>query len=167
MIVCNSTVLIFLSKIDKLYLLKELFKTVLIPEEVKREVVDQGKKKNCLDAIEIENSINDGWIKVDSVEIQPLLNNVGIDDGEAGAISLAYKKKVGILLDQTHAREAARLLKLRPKGTIYVLLLALKKKMIDYDTYLLSLLDLTEFGFRMSQEVYIEAVRMGKMINGK
>jgi len=54
MIVCNSTVLIYLSKIDKLFFLKELFKTVLIPEEVKREVVDEGKRKNYLDAIEIK-----------------------------------------------------------------------------------------------------------------
>lgn len=164
MIVCNSTVLIYLSKIDKLFLLRELFKTVLIPEEVKKEVVDEGKKRNHIDAKEIENVIKKGWIKTEPIKIEPILENIGIDKGEAEAISLAYKKKWGILLDQTHAREAAKLLKLKPRGTIYILLLALKKGLIDYDNYLLCLLDLIEFGFRMSQEVYIEAVRLGKII---
>ena len=164
MIVSNSTILIYLSKIDRLFLLKELFKTVLIPEEVKKEVVDEGKKRDHIDAIEIEKAIKDGWIKTESIKIEPILKNIGIDNGEAEAISLAYKKKLKILLDQTHARDAAKLLRLKPHGTIYVLLLALKKGLIDYDNYLLSLLDLIELGFRMSQEVYIEAVRLGKII---
>lgn len=164
MIVCNSTVLIYLSKIDRLYLLRELFKTVLIPAEVKREVVDEGKRKNYIDAIEIEKTITDGWIKIEAIKIEPILKNIGVDKGEAEAISLAYNKRLGILLDQTHAREAAKLLKLRPRGTIYVLLLALKKGLIDYDNYLLCLLDLTQLGFRMSEEVYIEAIRLGKTI---
>ena len=162
MIVCNSTVLIYLSKIDKLWILKELFKTASIPEGVKREVVDQGKIKNCVDALEIEKSINPGWIKVEDITVDLILEDIGIDKGEAEAISLAHKKKVLILLDQTHARNAAKLLGLKPRGTIYVLLLALKKRLLDYDSYLLCLLDLVEMGFRMDQEVYLEALRLGK-----
>ncbi|MDP7140866.1 MAG: DUF3368 domain-containing protein [Candidatus Woesearchaeota archaeon] len=167
MIACNSTVLIFLSKLDKLSLLKELFKQVLIPEEVKREVVDEGKRKNHIDAIETEKAINEGWIKVENTEIHPLLMDIGIDKGEAEAISLAYKKKLGVLLDQTHAREAAKLLVVGPKGTLYVLLLALKKRLISYDDYMLSLFDLIQFGFRMSEGVYLEAVRLGKELAKK
>tara|TARA_Y100000310_G_C20695215_1_gene825192 strand:- start:1446 stop:1949 length:504 start_codon:yes stop_codon:yes gene_type:complete len=167
MIACNSTVLIFLSKLDKLSLLKELFRQILIPEEVKREVVDEGKRKNHIDAVETEEAINEGWIKVENTEIEPILANIGIDKGEAEAISLAYKKKLEILLDQTHAREAARLLGVKPKGTLYVLLSALKKGLISYDDYMLSLFDLIQFGFRMSEEVYIEAVRLGKELTKK
>lgn len=167
MIVCNSTVLIFLSKIDRLYLLKELFKTVLIPGAVKKEVVDEGKKRDHIDAIEIEKAISNGWIKIENVKIEPIIGNIGIDRGEAEAISLAYRKKSEILLDQTHARDAAKLLKIKPKGTVYVLLLALKKGLINYDNYLLCLLDLVEFGFRMSEEVYIEAIRLGKETSKK
>lgn len=167
MIVCNSTVLIYLSKIDKLWLLKELFRTILVPDEVKKEVVDQGKRKNQIDAIEIERGIDEGWIKLKSVEIEDILDNSGIDKGEAEAISLAYKEKLGVLLDQTHARNAAKLLNLKPRGTIYVLLLALKRGLLNYDDYLLCLLDLIELGFRMSQEVYLEAIRLGTAVKQK
>ena len=167
MIVSNSTVLIFLSKIDKYWLLKRLFDTVIIPEEVKKEAVDQGKKGNCIDAVEIDRSISDGWLKVQKIEVLKELRDIGIDKGEAEAISLAVKLKKDVLLDQTHARMAAKLVGLKPKGTIYVLLRALKKKILTYDDYLISLQDLAEMGFRMSQEVYLEAIRLGKLVKTK
>ena len=127
MIVSNSTILIYLSKIDKLFLLKELFKTVLIPQEVKKEVIDQGKKHNHIDAMGVEKAVNEGWIKIEKTNVIPALNDIGIDKGEAEAISLANKKKLNILVDQDHAREAALLVGIKPRGTIFVLLLALKK----------------------------------------
>ena len=167
MIVCDSTVLIYLSKIGRLGLLKRLFGKVLIPEEVKKEVVDEGRKRNHIDAADVEKAILRGWIGVKVTSIDPILENIGIDKGEAEAISLAYYQKKGILLDQTHAREAAKLLKLKPRGTIYVLFLALKKRQISYRQYELCLLDLVDTGFRLSEEVYIEALRMGKELSRK
>ena len=48
-VVSNATPLIYLAKVDKLNLLKSVFSNVFIPEEVKREVVDEGKRlKNIL-----------------------------------------------------------------------------------------------------------------------
>lgn len=167
MIVSNSTVIIFLAKINKLDLLKSMFNSVLIPEAVKNEAVDEGKKKNYIDAMQIEKAINDGWIKAEPVQIENIVDNLNIDKGEAEAISLAHQKKLKLLMDQTHAREAAKLLNLQPRGTLYVLFLALSKKLIDYDEYLKLLEELIGYGFRMSQEVYLEAVRMGKEINKK
>jgi len=67
-----------------------------------------------------------------------------------------------ILVDQTHARLAATIFGLKPKGTIYVLLRALKEDLFGYDDYLKLLEDLVRSGFRMSDEVYLEAVRLGK-----
>jgi len=165
MIVSNSTPLIYLSKIGKFFLLKEIFSTVLIPEEVKNEVVDKGKEKNHIDAFEVEKAIQEGWVQVKKINTHVLLIPLGIHKGEAEAISLAHEMKLGVLLDQTHAREAAKLLDLQANGTIFVLLLALKRKFLDYDTYLLAIRDLIDVGFRMSEEVYLEAVRMGKEIS--
>jgi len=162
MIVSNTTVLIFLSKINKLDLLEKLFKIVLIPEEVKREAVDKGKERNYIDANQIEKAINEKWIKVESVKIEPIIENLNIDKGELEAISLAYQKKVKLLVDQAHARDAAKLLKIMPRGTIYVLFLALSKGLINYEEYMDYLEQLINHGFRMSEEVYLNAVKMGK-----
>ena len=162
MIVSNSTPLIYLSKIDKFYLLRELFGKVLIPLSVKEEVVNAGRKFDHIDAIETEKAIKDKWLIVEKTKIIPELKDIGIHEGEAEAISLAYSRKLMVLLDQKHARIAARFMALKFRGTIYVLLRALEKDLIDLDIYLLSLEDLVEVGFRMNQKVYLRTVRMGR-----
>jgi len=162
MIVSNSTPLIYLAKIGKLFLLRDFFKEVLIPEEVQKEVIDRGKEENCPDAFIVEKALREGWIKVEKVSVIKELQEFGIDLGEAEAISLALKSKSEILVDQTHARIAAKALGLKPRGTIHVLLRALKKGKLTYDEYLSSLEDMVKSGFRLSSEIYLEAVRLGR-----
>ena len=162
MIVSNSTVLIYLAKIGKLNLLKELFRDVLIPAEVFNEVVIQGKEHQHPDAFIVESVIEEGWIYIKDIEAFVELEDFGIDLGEAQAISLAKSLGVPVLLDQTHARNAAKAFGLRPRGTIFVLLAALKKKLLTSDDYQDSLEDLVKAGFRMSDVVYLEAVRLGR-----
>jgi len=162
MIVSNSTVLIYLAKIGKLKLLKELFGEILIPAEVFDEVVIRGKEHQHPDAFIVESAVEEGWIHIKDVEVFGELEDFGIDPGEAQAISLAKSLEVPILLDQTHARNAAKALGLKPRGTIFVLLAALRKKLLTSENYQDSLEDLVKSGFRMSDEVYLEAVRLGR-----
>jgi len=165
MIVSNSTVLIYLAKIGKLNILKKLFKKILIPAEVFNEVVIRGKEHQHFDAVIVERSVEEGWIEVKDITANEELEGFGIDPGEAQAISLARSLGVPVLLDQTHARIAARALGLKPRGTIFVLAAALKKKLLTYEEYLDSLEGLVKAGFRMSEEVYLEAVRMGRNVD--
>ena|SRR3989304_10158577 len=162
MIVSNSTVLIYLAKIGKLSLLKELFREVAIPTEVFAEVVIRGKEQQHPDAFIVEGAVEEGWIYIKDIEAVGELEEFGIDLGEAQAISLAKSLGVPVLLDQTHARNAAKALGLKPRGTIFVLLAALRKKFLTYEEYQDSLEDLVKAGFRMSDEVYLEAVRLGR-----
>jgi uncharacterized protein len=162
MIVSNSTVLIYLAKIGKLILLKKLFEEVLIPVEVFNEVVIRGKEHQHPDAFLVESVVEDGWISVKESGVIGELEEFGIYPGEAQAISLAKLLGVPILLDQTHARNAAKAFGLKPRGTIFVLLAALRKKLLTSEDYQDSLEALVKAGFRMSDEVYLEAVRLGR-----
>lgn len=164
MIVCNSTVLIYIAKIGKLSLLKELFGEVLIPAEVFNEVVIRGKENQHPDAFVIEAAVEEGWIEVKEIEALRELEEFGIDSGETDAISLAKSLGLPVLLDQTHARIAAKALGLKPRGTIFVLAAARRKKLLSYEEYHDSLEELVKAGFRMSDEVYLSAVRMGRKI---
>ena len=161
MIVSNSTVLIYLAKIGKLGLLKILFKKILIPPEVFNEVVIRGREHQHFDAVIVERSVEEGWIEVKDIAANEELESFGIDPGEAQAISLARSLGVPVLLDQTHARIAARALGLKPRGTIFVLAAALKKKLLTYEEYLDSLEGLVKAGFRMSEEVYLAMLARG------
>jgi predicted nucleic acid-binding protein len=106
--------------------------------------------------------VKEGWIYVKDVESVGELEEFGIDLGEAQAISLAKSLGVSVLLDQTHAKIAAKALGLRPRGTIFVLLAALRKKFLTYEDYQDSLEDLVKAGFRMSDGVYLKAVKLGR-----
>src|SRR4030042_1911967 len=152
-VVSNATPLIYLAKTGRIDLLKKVFGKVFIPEEVKIEVVDKGKLLKEKDAYTIENAIHEGWIKVltaETIEVP-----MKLDKGEVAALSLAKKLKLNVvLLDEVSARSAARLLDLTPRGTVFVLLKALKKKAIDLDGFLDVLSQLISEGFRMKEEVY-------------
>ena len=164
-IVSNATPLIYLAKIGKLELLKRIFTQVLIPKEVKEESVDKGKDLGQADAFVIEKAIEEGCIRV--VETEPLESPIELEAGEIAAISLAVKKGIKeILIDEAPARTAAKLFGLKPRGTMFVLLSALKAKEIDLEQFLDIMSQLTEQGFRLKEEIYLEAIRKARRIAG-
>ncbi len=162
MIVSNATPLIYLAKVGKLKLLK-IFGEVIIPEEVKVEVVDRGKAMEKTDAYVIERAINEGWIKVSKAELIDI--PIELHPGEKAVLSLA--KKLGIeevLVDEKPARFAAKLLGLKPRGTVFVLLKALKEGMMDLDEFLDTLSEMLKHGFRLKEDIIVEAIREAKRI---
>jgi len=162
-IVSNATPLIYLAKTGRIDLLRKVFGEVSIPEEVKIEVVDRGKQLGERDAYIIERATDEGWLKVLSAEIVKI--PMKLEVGEVAVLSLA--KKLGakeVLMDEAPGRMAAKLLNLKPRGTIFVLLKALEKKEIDLDEFLEVFTQLIRHGFRLKEEVYVEAVREARRI---
>jgi len=163
-IVSNATPLIYLAKVGKLDLLRKIFGEVFIPEEVRTEVVDKGKQLRESDAYSVENAISKGWLKVKkagTVEI-PLR----LDPGENAALSLA--KGLGLretLVDEAPARTAAKLLGLTPRGTLFVLLEALKRREIDIEKFTHILNQMIGHGFRLKEEVYLGTLSEGRRIS--
>ncbi len=129
MTVSNSGPLIHLAKIDRLKLLKELFGEVIIPEEVKLEVVDRGKDEGIADAFLIEGEIENGWILIDRSnddKSKKIAESAGIEIGEASAIMLAKKRNCAVLIDDLAARRFATGLGLEVVGSIGVLVRSAK-----------------------------------------
>jgi len=165
-IVSNATPLIYLAKIGRLGLLRRLYTEVFIPEEVKAEVVDRGKKLEEVDAYTVEKALKDGWLK--TLKTEPLEITIRLHPGETAALSLATMLGIReILLDERMARTAARLLGLSPRGTIYVLLRGLEERELSLDDFLESLAQLTQHGFRLKEEAYIEVMKKARQIAEK
>jgi predicted nucleic acid-binding protein len=165
MIVSNSGPLIHLAKIDRLKLLKELFREVVIPREVKLEVVDRGKNEGIADAFLIEREIENGWILIDhSNDDKPkeIADSAGIEMGEASAIMLAKKKDCSVLIDDLAARRFAIGLGLEVVGSIGVLVRSAKMGHIPKDKALENLDKLSKVMW-LSVDVY-EGAR--KVIEG-
>lgn len=160
MIISNTSPLIYLAKLNKLELLKELFNKIIIPKEVFDEVI-KGKEEKYFDAIKIENAVKSGWIDVKEITIGKELEEFApeIDIGELSVIQLALRLKPEmILIDDASARAIAESFGFNVKGTLYILLKSFSKKMIDKKQIKILLNELVSVGFRISTELYVKVL---------
>ncbi len=165
MIISNATPLIYLAKVQQLELLKKIFGKVVITPEVKQEVVDRGKALQKPDAFLIEREIEKGWIIVKE-STEKVVIVFDIHPGEKSVIALAksLSQKV-VLMDEMMGRKAAQLSGLTPRGTVYVLLEALKKRHLTFDQFITILDTLANEGFRLREEIYTKAMEKAREIS--
>ena len=166
-IVSNATPLIYLSKADQLGLLHKMSKEVFIPNAVYREVVIHGKHREENDAFRVEQAIRNGCIQVKEVK-KICHTNLSIHSGEVEVISLAKEMDIKIvLMDDIKARTAAELAGLIPKGTIWLLLKAVKQKILNFEHFLVVLDNIVKSGFYLKQDVFLKAVHKAKALSEK
>lgn len=137
-VVSNAGPLIALGKLGQLGLLLKLYDEILIPREVYNEVVVNGLRLGASDARAVDFLIRQGHIRVVDVTLpspspawaQP------IDAGELEAIVLAQQQSADwVLIDNAHARKAARQAGLRPKGTVGLLLEAFRQSYLTLQEF--------------------------------
>jgi predicted nucleic acid-binding protein len=146
--VSNAGPLIHLAKISVLALLHELYGEVISPAEVKSEVIDRGQEKGYADAIKIQEAIEAGWMKVEEVTVgrkfATAAKVAGLRDAELAVAYHAYKNRTMALLDDEGARVFARTLGISIRGSVGILLEAVKKGLIRKDDGLRKLDELAE-----------------------
>lgn len=158
MIVSNAGPLIHLTKIGRLNLLKELFKSVVIPKTVKIEVIERGKERGAPDAFLIENEVGK-WIIVEediNDKVKEIAKRAGIELGEAIVIMLAKEKGFPALIDDSAARRFAIGLGLEVTGSIGVLIKVAKAGINTKEEALEGLEKLTKVMW-LSVDVYKDA----------
>jgi len=100
-VICDSSILILISKVEILDLLIEIFGEILIPQAVYIESVEQGKKFKKMDAFLIEKRIDEGKIVVieikDFSEKHKLIEDFNIHEGEAESILLYSEVNANLL----------------------------------------------------------------------
>jgi len=132
----------------------------MIPEEVCREVVEKGLEEGLSDALVIKEGVGEGWIKVSKLnekEVELCRRIVEhtseIHLGEAQAIILARGKDALLLMDESSGRAFAETWGLRVRGTLYVLLRALREGMLGKEEAREVVLELVEKGFRIDPKL--------------
>ncbi len=153
--VSDASPLIWLSKMGRLALLRKLYGEVVIPEEVYREVVERGFEEGLGDALVVKEGVDEGWIRVSKLDekgvelCRRIVEHASeIHLGEALAIVLARGSDTLLLMDESSGRAFAETWGLRVRGTLYVLLRALRGGMLGKDEAREAILHLIEKGFR-------------------
>jgi len=103
--ICNTGPLVALSMIDRIDVLRHLFKLVAVPEAVHMEILEGGTTGAGL-----ANYRKVKWIKVmkSSNPLDPLLKT-SLDIGEAAVIGLAREMNANVvIIDERKARKIAR-----------------------------------------------------------
>ncbi|MBI5413406.1 DUF3368 domain-containing protein [Candidatus Peregrinibacteria bacterium] len=149
----NSSVLIFLAKLDVLHLLEgfELF----IPDAVKNELL----AKESVEKDRLEKFLKQKTIKI--IKIKKLRQFSAIlGKGEMAVLNIAVEKKISdVLLDDRRARSLAKLHGLTPRGTIWVILNAFKNGVIDKKETKSLIYNLPSKGFRIDEVLFMEILK--------
>lgn len=145
--ISDSSPIIFMAKINSLDILKKLYHNITIPQEVKEELLIEEK----LDSKIISKAIEEGWIKIES---QNDKFNLKLGKGEDAAISLAKEKNDSILIDDALGIKAANSFNIKIIRTTTVILLALKKKLINKKEAHNLINKLIESGYYISPNYY-------------
>ncbi len=131
-VVSNAGPLIALGKLGQLGLLLKPHDEVIIPREVYNEAVVSGLRLAAPEAQAVDYLVQQGHIRV--IDIDTSSSSLpawaeAIDVGEAQVILSAQQLNADwVLIDNLHARRAARHVGLALKGTIGLLLDAFRRK---------------------------------------
>jgi predicted nucleic acid-binding protein len=165
-VVSDTSPLIWLAKTRKINLLRLLFKEIIIPKEVYEEAVEKGLEHGFSDAITIKECVNQGWIKLSKLKptdhdlIQRIYEHAfEIHQGEAQAIVLAREMSSLLLIDESAGRALAEAWGLKVKGTIYVIMSALRNGLIDQTDAKETVLTMVTKGFRLEPNLLAKLIK--------
>lgn len=165
--VADSTVLIYLAKLGRLRWLSERYDEVLVPDAVWHEVVQEGREAGAADAVAVDRAFEEGPLRRAEAPSDEALTGIGLEPADADVLAVALGDDVrDVLTDDLGIRRVARAMDLRPRGTLYFCLRAVDRGDLEYDTYLYTLEELLAAGFRMSPELFMRAVRLGRELAG-
>ena len=159
-VISDSTPLIYLAKIGRLGLVKDVFGRVFIPEAVFNEAVVQGKALNISDASIIEKFVGE-WIMRERVraevdaEYRFLDTNTRLGLGEKEAIKLCKQLNVNyFIVDDREARRVSRILNVRPIGTCGIIIQSCRQGSTTSVEAIKIVDDLVKTGFRLDLTLY-------------
>lgn len=147
-IISDTSCLIALSKIDKLYLLRDLYQEIIVTQDVFEE---------------FGRSLPD-WIIISELRNKQTQSEIEkrLDKGEASSIALALE--IGnstLIIDEIKGRKIAQTFNIDIIGTIGVILLADKRGLIE--DVVGTILKLVNNGFRLSDKIIDKIIeRYGK-----
>lgn len=152
-IICNSSPIIGLAKVDRLDIIEKLYQEIIVPEAVFDELITKGRDKDK--TAEINELIDQNIVTVQNVSNRELIRALrkDLDYGESEVIALALELQADlVILDEKDARDIAEFYNLKKIGLLGVLIRAKERGFISsVKEYMDKLINA---GFRIDQNLY-------------
>ena len=157
-VVSDSSPLVYLTRLGRFELLRQIYGEVLIPSAVWQEVAVAGA--GFPEGGTVRQAVADGWlVPVSAGAVRPSIaaSIAGLGDAEREAIQLALERGAMLIVDEADGRQAAMLLGIPTTGTVGVLIEARLRRLITTLKPELDRLRSTT-NFRLSDPVYHRAL---------
>ena len=162
LLVFNSTPLIYLVKVGLSRVLEGLSGEKVTSFEVKREVVDEGKRRGVPDAVVLEKLFDGKVFQVvepkDEEFVSRLLKTRGLHVTDAEVLALAWELNGLAVVDDEVARKTAKVYGIAYVGTPYVLVRAVSEGLVDKRRAKQAVNEMVFAGWRCSVESYAQIV---------
>lgn len=159
-IVLDATPLIYLTKAGLSRILEELKEEKITSPHVKREVVDEGKNRGIPDAIILEKMFQNRVISTKELEnnefLHTLLKTRGLHITDAEVLAIAKELHGTAIVDDAVARKTARIHGISYAGTPYLLMRAIKQRLITKERAKQAVKDMISEGWRCDIETYTQ-----------
>jgi len=163
-LVFNSTPLIYLTKVGLSKIFEGLKEEKLTSPQVKREVVDEGKRKGVPDAVILEKMFENKMFRAvepsDRVFLSRLLETRGLHVTDAEVLALAKELDGLAVVDDEVARKTAKVYGIAYVGTPYVLVRAVLQKLITKERAREAVNEMVSAGWRCSIESYAKIIEV-------
>ena len=157
-LVLNATPLIYMAKIGLSKIFEELKYEKLTSPSVKKEVVDEGKRKGVADTIILDKLFIIGVFKVvepkDKNFLESLLQTRGLHMADAEVLTIAKEHDGIAIVDDEVARKTAKIYGVSYAGTPYILAKAVSAGVITREKAKQAINEMVFAGWRCSIETY-------------
>ena len=161
----DSSPLIYLDKVGLNWIFKQLEGEKIIPTQVYKQVVTEGKNQGYADALISEDLVNKGVIKVVQVAedgFREMLKSLEkeLHEGELEVLTLAKNKGGVAVLDESIAREVGSVLRIEVRGTLFLIFLMVRKRELKKEEAKYKVDLMIRNGFRLGHEEYQEFLNL-------
>nr|CBH38647.1 conserved hypothetical protein [uncultured archaeon] len=161
----DSSPLIYLNKVGLNWIFKQLEGEKIIPTEVYKQVVTEGKNQGYADALISANLVNKGVITVVQVAengFKEMLKSLEkeLHEGELEVLTLAKNKGGVAVLDESIAREVGNVLRIEVHGTLFLIFLMVRKRELKKEEAKYKVDLMIRNGFRLGHEEYQEFLHL-------
>jgi predicted nucleic acid-binding protein len=162
-LILNATPIIYLCKIGQSNLLRQLQEEKYTTQKVIEEVVDKGKFVGAPDAFIAEQLIQQAIIKVKQPRNTAFINLLSkipdLHQAETQVLALAKELNGIAIIDESIARETARIYGIEAHGTVYLILRLFYKGKITKKQAREAIDKMIQVGWRLTAEEYAKLIR--------